>query len=159
MTREVIDSRRPEWLIVKDMVRLGVFLGPVLVAVGTIFWGFDGFASSVLAFVLVLANLAIGATIIERAAAISAQALMGAVMGGFLVRLLALSAVVVPLRNASWFENVPFAIALVGGHLGLLTWESKRVSARLDATGKTPSDPAAKQRTPSTSLRLRSESE
>jgi choline-glycine betaine transporter len=154
MTNEVIDAPRPEWAIVVDMARLGLLLGPILVAVGAIFWGFDGFWSSVLAFVLVLANLAIGATIIERAAAISLNALMGAVLGGFIGRLLLLSVVVVPLRNAAWFEAVPFAIALVGGHLGLLTWEAQRVSTRLAGPG-----PAANRPTPSTSLRLRSESE
>ena len=164
MTNTVAGSRGPERAMVADMARLGMVLGPLLVLVGTIFWRFDGFCSSVLAFALVLGNFALGAMIIDRAAVISPTALTGAVLGGFMGRLLLLTAVVVPLRNVSWFEPVPFAIALIGGHLGLLIWESQRVAASLTAAERAAAEQvaakaaAAPEPSPST-LRTRSESE
>jgi len=161
MTNAVVGARGPERAIVADMARLGMILGPVFVLVGTIFWRFDGFLSSVLAFALVLGNFALGAMIIDRAAAISPTALTGAVLGGFVVRLLLLTAIVVPMRNLSWFEAVPFGITLIGGHLGLLSWESQRVAANLSAAEASPvqtAAPAASESSPST-LPTRSESE
>jgi hypothetical protein len=131
MTNAVVGARSPERVLVADMARLGLIVGPILVAVGTIFWGFDGLISSLFAFGLVVANFALGALIIERAAAISLNALMGAVLASFAARLLLLTVIVVPVRHLSWFEVVPFSVALVGGHLGLLSWESQRVAANL----------------------------
>ncbi len=160
MTNTVAGARGPERALVADMARLGLILGPVLVLIGTIFWRFDGFLSSVLAFALVLGNLALGAMIIDRAAAISPTALTGAVLGGFLTRLLLLTAIVVPLRNLDWFEVVPFAIALLGGHFGLLMWESQRVTVSLAASDAAAAAHAAAATEPSPStLRTRSESE
>lgn len=153
MTNAVVGARGPERAMVADMARLGMILGPVLVLVSTIFWRFDGFLSSVLAFALVLGNFALGALIIDRAAAISPSALTGAVLGGFVVRLLLLTVIVVPMRNLSWFEAIPFGLTLIGGHLGLLSWESQRVASRL-AVEAAPSPKSS----PST-LPTRSESE
>lgn len=154
MTNAVAGARGPERAMAADMARLGLVLGPALIAVGTVFWRFDGFLSSVLAFALVLGNFTLGAVIIDRAAAISPTALTGAVLGGFVVRLLLLTVIVVPLRNVAWFEAVPFGIALIGGHLGLLAWESQRVAASLSAAEAA----AATNSSPST-LPTRSESE
>lgn len=155
MTNAVVGARGPERAMVADMARLGLILGPVLVAIGTIFWRFDGFLSSVLAFALVLGNFALGAMIIDRAAAISPTALTGAVLGGFVIRLLLLTVIVVPLRNVSWFEAVPFGIALIGGHLGLLSWESQRVVTNLAASEAA----AADHKSSPSNLPTRSESE
>ncbi len=166
MTNTVVGARGPERVLVADMARLGLILGPILVLIGTIFWRFDGLLSSVLAFVLVLGNLALGAMIIDRAAAISPTALTGAVLGGFMIRLLLLTAIVVPLRNVGWFEVVPFAIALLGGHFGLLMWESQRVTANLVAADAAipaatvaPTTPASGPESSPSTLRTRSESE
>lgn len=160
MTNAVVGARGPERAMVADMARLGLILGPLFVLAGTVFWRFDGFLSSVLAFALVLGNFALGAMIIDRAAAISPTALTGAVLGGFVARLLLLTVIVVPIRNLSWFEAVPFAITLIGGHLGLLSWESQRVVARLSAVEPMPAQAAASvtESSPST-LPTRSESE
>ncbi len=158
MTNAVVGARGPERAMAADMARLGLILGPVLVAICTIFWRFDGFLSSVLAFALVLGNFTLGALIIDRAAAISPTALTGAVLGGFVVRLLLLTVIVVPLRNVSWFEAVPFGIALIGGHLGLLSWESQRVVASLAASDAAAKAAAGHEPSPS-NLPTRSESE
>lgn len=144
----------PERTMVLEMARLGLVVGPVFVVASTVFWGWNGLWSSLFASVLVIANLMLGATIIERTVAISANALMGAVLGGFIARLVLLALVVLPVRHSSWFASVPFAISLVGGHLALLTLEAKRVSTTL-ASPKS----ASAGETPIMSAGSRSESE
>jgi hypothetical protein len=154
MTGAVVEVEGPEREVALDMARLGMVVGPGFVALATIFWALPGLVSSAIAFTIVVANLVLGAWIIGRAAAVSPQLLMGAVLGGFALRLLILTAVVVPIKGYGWFEVAPFAITLIGGHLGLLAWETQRVSISLAYPGLPPS----KKSNP-LSARARSESE
>lgn len=137
-TAEAPEGQAPERQVALDMARLGLIVGPVFMAVSTLVWGLGGLASSALAFAIVVVNLLLGAWIIDRAAAVSPELLMGAALGGFILRLMLLSAVVVPIRNMGWFEMVPFAVTLIGGHLGLLAWETQRVSMTLAYPGLPP---------------------
>ena len=68
---------------------------PVLVLVAGLIWGLDGAASAAFAVVLVLANLAASAYLLATAARISLPLLMVAALGGFVVRLAVLTAVVI----------------------------------------------------------------
>lgn len=154
MTADHFGVHGPEREVALDMAKLGRFLGPALMVGSFAFWGLSGLASSALAFAIVVFNLLLGAWLIGRAVAISPELLMGAMLGGFLVRLGLLSVIVLPIRNMDWFEVAPFGIALVGGHLGLLAWETQRVSASFAYPGMPPSN-----RTPLTAARARSESE
>ncbi len=128
----------PEREVAVDMARLALVAGPVVLVVAGLVWGWGGLASSALALGIVVANLLLGAWIIGRAVSVSPNLLMGAVLGGFFLRLMVLTAIVLPVRDLGWFEIVPFAIALVGGHLGLLTWETQRVSASFAYPGLPP---------------------
>ncbi len=154
MNDSVNEVNGPEREVALDMARLGLMLGPGFVIVSGLIWGFGGMASSLLAFMIVVVNLLLGAWVIGRAAAVSPNLLMGAVLGGFLFRLMAMSAVVLPIRDHTWFYSVPFAVTLVGGHLGLLAWETTRVSLTLAYPGLPP-----KNATPLTNTRPRSESD
>lgn len=144
----------PESEVAFDMAKLGLIVGPVFFIVSVLIWGLGGLASSAIAMTLVVVNLLLGAWIIGRAAAVSPNLLMGAVLGGFVFRLMALSVIVLPIRGYSWFEVVPFALTLVGGHLGLLGWETQRVSMSLAYPGMPP-----KNATPVTKARPRSTSD
>ena len=128
----------PEREVALDMAKLSLVLGPLFIGVAAIVWGLGGVLSSTLALTVVVVNLLFGAWIIGRAAAISPNLLMGAVLSGFILRLIALMVIVMPVRDSSWFEVVPFAIALVGGHLGLLVWESRRASISFAYPGVPP---------------------
>jgi hypothetical protein len=87
----------------------------------------------------VVANFLIGAAIITRAVRISLNALYGAVLFGYLIRLGALAVIAVVLKGSGdWFSAVPFAITLLVTHLGLLTWETRHVSASLAFPGLAP---------------------
>lgn len=130
----------PERDVALDMARLGLFLGPAFSALAALVWGVGGFASAAIAFAIVVANLLFGAWIIGRALAIGPNLLMGAMLGSFILRLILLSVIVVPIRDFGWFEVVPFAIGLVGGHLGLLIWETQRISGTLAYPGLPPSN-------------------
>ena len=154
MTTSTLDVGAPERDIAFDMARLALVVAPVFLIVSTIFWGFGGLASSALAFAIVVANLVLGALIIDRAAAVSPNLLMGAVLGGFVLRLIVLSVIVLPMRNVDWFEALPFGITLVGGHLGLLAWETQRIAGSLAYPGLPPSN-----RTAVTKARTRSQPE
>jgi hypothetical protein len=139
MTGAVAEAHGPEREIALDMARLGLLVGPVFMAVATLIWSLGGLLSSALAFVIVVGNLLLGAWLIGRAAAVSPNLLMGAVLGGFALRLLTMTLLVVPIRGYDWFEVAPFAVTLIGGHLGLLAWETQRVSATLAFPGLRPS--------------------
>ncbi|MDH3679329.1 MAG: ATP synthase subunit I [Acidimicrobiia bacterium] len=152
MIPQAPDAHGPEGEVARDLARLGLFVSPGFAALGLVFWGGGGALSSGLAIGIVITNFLLGAAIIGRTASISPELLMIGVLGGFVLRLLLLGVVVVPLRDLSWFEVVPFAITLVGGHLGLLAWETQRVSMTLAYPGLRPSN-----RSPVTTGRTRSQ--
>lgn len=153
MSRVEPGALRPERALVLDLARLGLIVGPAFMAVCGLKWGWHGLASSAFALALVIGNLILGALIIEHAVKISLNFLMGAVLGGFLCRLILLALIVLPVRHEAWFTKVPFAISLVGGHLVLLAWESQRVSTTLSSPNAAPAQ------SPFTSAATRSESE
>lgn len=154
MTTNFLGGRGPEGDVALDMAKLGGIVGPVVIGVSLLIWGVPGLISSSLAFAIVVFNLLFGAWLIAMAIAISTQFLMPAMLGGFVMRLGLLTAIVIPIRNQDWFAVTPFAIALIGGHLGLLAWETQRVSASLAHPGMPPS-----KRSPLEAARMRSESE
>jgi hypothetical protein len=129
----------PERDIARDLAKRAVWVAPVFVAVGAVVWGAPGAASAAVALILVVANFLIGAAIITRAVRISLNALYGAVLFGYLIRLGALAVIAVVLKGSGdWFSAVPFAITLLVTHLGLLTWETRHVSASLAFPGLAP---------------------
>ena len=129
----------PERQVVIDLARRWFVIGPLLALVSTLIWGFAGLWSSLLALGLVMLNFLIGAAAIGYAAKISLKAIGPAVLGGYLLRLGLLAAVVLPIRSQGWFEPLPFGIVLLVTHLGLLLWELRHVSATLAYPGLKPS--------------------
>ena len=121
-----------------DPVGAWAAVAPVFLLVGVLGWGLDGLLSSALALVLVAVNFRLGAAIITRAAQISINALYGAVLGGYVVRLALMTAVVLVVKAVGLLATVPFAITLLVTHLGLLAWESRHVAMTLAAPGLKP---------------------
>jgi hypothetical protein len=114
-----------------DMARRVLPAVPVVVLVAGLIWGLDGAASAAFAVLLVVANLAASAYMLATAARISLPLLMVAALGGFVVRLAVLSAVVIAVANQPWVDIVALAVTLVITHLGLLIWETRHISASL----------------------------
>ena len=124
-------DQAPERRVAGDIARRGLLAGPPLVLFCALAWGLDGLWSSLLALGLVLLNFLAGAAIIGWSARFSPAVLMGGVLGGYILRLGIITAVVLPIRNAGWFDAVPFAIVLLALHIGLLVWELRHVAASL----------------------------
>ena len=133
-----IEPVAPESDIARHLARRAVLVAPVFLLVGVLGWGLDGLLSSALALVLVAVNFRLGAAIITRAAQISINALYGAVLGGYVVRLALMTAVVLVVKAVGLLATVPFAITLLVTHLGLLAWESRPVAMTLAAPGLKP---------------------
>ena len=131
----------PERDIARDLARRALWVAPPFIALGALGWGVDGVASVGLALALVALNFVAGAAIITRALRISPTVLLGAVLAGYLVRLGVMTGTVLAVRATGWFDAVPFAVALLVTHLGLLATETRRVSASLAFPGLKPAPP------------------
>lgn len=114
-----------------DMARRVLPALPVLVILSGLVWGWDGAASAAFAVVLVLGNLAASAALLAWAARVSLPLLMIAALGGFVVRLFVLTAVVILVKDQPWVDLVALGLTLIVTHLGLLIWETRHVSASL----------------------------
>ncbi|HNJ98189.1 MAG TPA: ATP synthase subunit I, partial [Ilumatobacteraceae bacterium] len=79
-----IDGPAPEVKVTKDMVRRGLIVAPLLVALCGFIWGMDGALSSVYAVALVLVNFGLAAGIVAGTARISLGLMMGGVLFGYL---------------------------------------------------------------------------
>jgi hypothetical protein len=137
--RALADDPRPERTVARDLVRHGLLLGPLLILACGAIWGLDGAISSGYAVAIVLVNFLLAAALITWAAPISLPLLMGAVMGGYVLRLGLIFLAVFLVHDASWFEKLPLGLTIIVTHLVLLIWELRYVSASLAFPGLKPS--------------------
>ena len=131
-------AHTPERDIANDLVKRGLLVLPALLLVFGVTHGVDGVLSSAYGLALVLGNFVIAAALLTTTARISLALMMGAVLGGYVVRLGLITAAVIAVRNASWVEMVPLGFTIIVSHLGLLLWETKYVSASLAFPGLKP---------------------
>lgn len=127
-----------EQAIVTDMIKRGLAVVPVLLAVFGLTHGLAGVASSGYGIAIVFVNFALAAALLTWSARISLSLLMVSALGGYVLRLALVTAAVVLVRHASWVEMVPLGITIIVTHLGLLLWETKYVSASLAFPGLKP---------------------
>lgn len=127
-----------EMQIARDIARKGAIVAPALaIALGA--WRGWGAAIAVgLAFVVVIANLVLGAALATWASRISSTAIAGAALGGYLVRLGVLLAALFAVRALAFVDFEVFAYTLIAAQLGLLFWEMRAVSLSLAAPGLRP---------------------
>ena len=133
----------PERAVARDMIRRSVVFAVPLLVGGAVGWGWTGALSVGLALALVLVNFVLGAAVIGWGARMGPSAMMAAAMGGYVLRLGIVTAAVLPVRHHDWFELLPFAVALLVTHLGLLIVETRHVSASLAFPGLKPSRPSS----------------
>jgi len=133
-----LDGPSPEQEIAGDMVRRALPVIPLVLAISFAVWGVNGALSSGYAIALVLVNFLFAAALLAWSARISLALLMGAALGGFLVRLALISVAILVVKDAAWVELVPLGITLIITHLGLLIWETRYVSASLAFPGLKP---------------------
>ena len=90
------------------------------------------------AVALVVGNFLLAARIMAVTARISINALMGAVLGGYVLRLALITTAVLLIKDLSWVELIPLCATLIVTHLGLLIWETRYVSMTLAYPGLKP---------------------
>ena len=121
-----------------DMVKRAIPLAPAIVLVAALLAGSKGAWSALLAVMVVVANFLLAAASLSWAARTSPIALMAMALGGFLVRMMMVTAVVLAVRHASWINLSVLAITILVTQLGLLFWETKYVGANLAYPGLKP---------------------
>jgi hypothetical protein len=128
----------PEVAVSRDLVRRGFIVAPVLVLVSLALWGWRGAPGALIGLVLVLVNFALSAAIISTTARISLSLMMGAVLGGYLLRLGIIFLAVFSVRNMEWLSLEALGATVIITHLGLLFWEMKFVAMSLAFPGLKP---------------------
>jgi hypothetical protein len=132
------DGPAPEVAVSKDMIKRGLMVAPLLVAVCAVIWGANGAWSSMYGIAIVLANFALAAGIIAGAARISVGLMMGATLFGYLIRLGLIFLAVLLVKDASWISLPALGSTIIVTHLGLLFWEMKFVALSLAHPGLKP---------------------
>lgn len=136
-----------ERILARDLVRRGLLVAPAAVGLGAVLAGASGAASVAFALGLVLANFWVSAALLAWATRISYALVMGVALFGFLVRLALVGLAVFLVKDQGWVAELPLGLALVAGHLGLLLWEARSVSASLAFPALKPGAPAPRQET------------
>jgi len=131
----------PEAAIVRDIVKRGIWVAPVFIAIGAFAWGVNGAWSTTYGLALVLGNFILAAMLVSYTARISYAVMMGAMMFGYLLRLGIIAIAVYVVRQASWVELLPLGLTIIVAHIGLLFWELRYVSLSLAFPGLKPSSP------------------
>ena len=124
--------------LARDMVKRALPMAPVALLLCGLLWGFDGALSSAYALLLVLVNFVLAAALLSWSARISLTLMMGAALGGYLIRLGLILLAVLAVKDASWVELWPLGLTIIVSHLGLLFWETRYVSASLAFPGLKP---------------------
>jgi hypothetical protein len=133
-----VGGGEPEMEIARDLAKRALWVLPAALLVSFLIWRTDGLLSTAFAMAIVVVNFLAAAYANSRAARISPAVLGAVAMFGFLIRLGLVFIAFFLVKDAPWFEVVPFGLTIVVTHLGLLFWEMKYVSASLAFPGLTP---------------------
>ncbi|MGZ5213274.1 MAG: hypothetical protein ACXWEG_08735 [Actinomycetota bacterium] len=116
--------------------RVSPFAAPAAIvayAAGALFGSTSAGWSAAIAIVIVYLNFVANALSIAWAASISATLVSIVALGGYVVRLIVYTIALVLLNQLSWFSPVAFALALVPAIVGLLIYEARALSGRMQA--------------------------
>jgi hypothetical protein len=127
-----------EGQIATDLVRRVLLVTPAVLLVAGLWRGVDGLISAAIGLVLVSLNFLAAAWIITYTARRSPGAVMGVVLGGYIVRLGILFGIALALDTISWIDITVLLLTVAVVHLALLTWESRHVSLTLGYPGLKP---------------------
>ena len=117
--------------IALDMSRRSLWVAPLLIGIGAAFWGAHGGISAAVGVALAVGNLLLAAVLLSWAARVSLVVLAAVALGGYLARLVLMTALIFAIRHQPWVSWIPLTMTLLVTHLGLLIWEMRYVSASL----------------------------
>ena len=127
-----------EGQIAGDLVRRLLIVSPAVLLVAGVVRGVDGLVSAAIGLMLVGANFLVAARLISYTARRSPGAVMGVVLGGYIVRIGLLFAIALALEHVSWVDIPVLVLTIAIVHLALLTWEMRHVSLTLGFPGLKP---------------------
>ncbi len=136
-----LDGEPVELEVSADMVKRGLVVAPLLIAISAVIWGADGAWSAAFAIGLVLVNFLLSAALISYTAKISLGLMMGATLFGYLIRLGLIMVAVLLVKDAGWISLPALGATIIVTHLGLLLWELKYVAISLAHPGLKPARP------------------
>jgi hypothetical protein len=123
----------PERELIRRISPFALPVGVAAFALGTLLDGTDAGWSAAIAIAVVYLNFVAHGASLALAASISPTVLYAVGLGGFLVRLGVILAVIALLRQTDWFSIVAFIAALVPTTVALLVVEMKLLSGRMQA--------------------------
>ena len=123
----------PERALIRRVTPFAVPAALLAYVVGALFGGADAGWSAVIAVVLVYLNFLANALSISWAASVSPTLVSIIALGGYVVRLIIYTVALVLLNQLPWFSPVAFALTLVPTIVGLLIFEAKMLSGRMQA--------------------------
>jgi predicted sugar kinase len=127
---ESVTPTEPERELVR---RVLPFIPPAIAlafAAGALTSGVSAGWSAAIGGVVVAANFLANALSMARAARISAIAVYAVGLGGFVVRMGAIFAVMFALNRLDWFSPLAFALTVVPSTMALLVYEMRLLSGR-----------------------------
>lgn len=136
-----LEGPAPEVGVSKDIVKRGLLVAPILVALGAVIWGGDGAIAVLYGIALVLVNFGVAAALVAVTARISLGLMMGAVLFGYLIRLALVFLAIYLVRDVDWISLPALGATIIVTHLGLLAWELKYVAISLAHPGLKPARP------------------
>lgn len=138
----------PELDVARDLAKRALPAAVVLLAIGAIGWQVHGLLTAAFAVALIVLNFLAAAALMAWAARISLGMLMGAVLGGYIVRMGVVALAVFLVKDQSWVVLPLLGFGLVITHLGLLFWETRHLSVSLAFPGLKPQPPGAPSAAP-----------
>jgi hypothetical protein len=138
-TAPAVDVTAYEGEVARDLARRALIVAPLPIILGAIFGGAVGALSAALGLVLVAVNFLVAARLVTWAARHSPGALMGMVLGGYLVRMALLFAIALALGQLSFIDLPILLITVAVVHLALLVWETRHVGLSMASPGLKPS--------------------
>jgi ATP synthase protein I len=123
-----------------------VVLGLPVIAIAGIAVGPEGAASAAIGAAVVIGMFLMAGSTMSWAARISPAALMGAVLGCYLVRLFIYAALIILLRDVAWIHGRALAISTAVLLVAVLVWEVRIASRNpklfwVDASAGQPTSP------------------
>jgi hypothetical protein len=123
----------PEHELIRRITPFALPVAVIAFATGTLLSGTDAGWSAAIAIAVVTVNFVAHGSSLALAAAISPMVLYAVGLGGFVVRLGVIVALIALLDRMAWFSLGAFLIALVPCTVALLVVEMKLLAGRMQA--------------------------
>jgi hypothetical protein len=123
----------PESELIRRIAPFAIPVAIIAFAIGTLVGGTDAGWSAAIAIAVVTLNFVTHGWSLALAAQVSPMILYAVGLGGFIVRLVVIVAVIALLQQTAWFSIAAFIVALVPCTVALLVVEMKMLSGRMQA--------------------------